>query len=246
MALLGVNVDHVATLRQARQTYEPDPVRAAIEAELGGADIITVHLRQDRRHINDRDVKLLQDTVAVDLNLEMSLADEIVEIALATGPNMVTLVPENRREVTTEGGLDVAGQLARVRSAIERFAEQGIPVSLFVDPEEPQIRAAADLGADFVELHTGAYANAPDPEARRQCLAALKHGAECARQFGLVVNAGHGLTYSSTSAIVEQCRPHELHIGHSIVCRAVFCGLREAVRQMKEIIYRAELLRRTS
>lgn len=236
MTLLGVNVDHVATIRQARRTDEPDPVWAAAEVELGGADIITVHLRQDRRHISDRDVRLLRQTVACEMNLEMSLADEIVQIALATEPDMVTLVPENRQEVTTEGGLDVVGQSERVRDAITRFGEKQIPVSLFVDPEPEQIQHCADLGAAFVELHTGRYANAARPADREQRLAELESGAERARALGLTVNAGHGLTYRNVRDVVRRLRPHELHIGHSIVSRAVFVGIREAVRKMKEII----------
>jgi pyridoxine 5-phosphate synthase len=242
MALLGVNVDHVATIRQARRTYEPDPVWAAAEAELGGADIITVHLRQDRRHISDRDLHLLSQTTAVELNLEMSLAPEIVDIALETGPDMVTLVPENRQEVTTEGGLDVAGQTDRVGEAIARFADLDIPVSLFLDPDEDQIGRAAELEATFVELHTGQYANAESADRTSEHLDRLARGATAARRLGLTVNAGHGLTYRNVRDVVQRLRPHELHIGHSIVSRAVFVGLREAVRQMKDIIHRAELL----
>jgi pyridoxine 5-phosphate synthase len=242
MALLGVNVDHVATVREARKTYEPDPVHAAAEAELGGADIITVHLRQDRRHIQDRDLELLRRTVAVELNLEMSLADEIVQIAVETGPDMVTLVPESRQEVTTEGGLDVAGQLERVRAAAERFAQHQILVSLFIDPEQPQVQAAAEAGARFVELHTGPYANAGGPQQAAQCLDRLEAAAAAGRKAGLVVNAGHGLTYRNVTGLVRRIGPHELHIGHSIVCRALFVGIREATRQMKEIIHRAEAL----
>jgi pyridoxine 5-phosphate synthase len=240
MSLLGVNVDHVATIRQARRTCEPDPVWAAAEAELGGADIITVHLRQDRRHILDRDVRLLRQTVAVELNLEMSLAEDIVEIALDTEPDMVTIVPENRQEITTEGGLDVVAHAGRVEQAIRAFRQKGIPVSLFVDPQEAQLRRCAELGATFVELHTGAYANATDDSERAECLEALADGAALGRELRLVVNAGHGLTYRNVADVVRRLRPHELHIGHSIVSRAVFVGLREAVRQMKEIIHRAE------
>lgn len=242
MALLGVNVDHVATIRQARRTYEPDPVWAAAEAQLGGADIITVHLRTDRRHISDRDVRVLRETVSCEMNLEMSLADEIVTIALATRPNMVTLVPENRQEVTTEGGLDVAGQIERVRAAVRRFADAAIPASLFIDPQEEQVRAAAQAGATFVELHTGAYANAPSAEGRARCLTELCSGAACARQLGLVVNAGHGLTYGNVADVVARLDPHELHIGHSIVSRAVFVGMREAVREMVDLIWRTRVL----
>ncbi len=240
MALLGVNVDHVATVREARKTYEPDPVWAAAEAELGGADIITVHLRQDRRHINDRDVRLLRETASVELNLEMSLAEEIVRFALDTGPDMVTLVPENRREVTTEGGLDIVGQSERVQKAIASFTEADIPVSLFLDAEDEQIDRAAELGATFIELHTGRYANAGTARERELCLQELRRGAERGRRRGLTVNAGHGLTYRNVAEVVRHVRPCELHIGHSIVARAVFVGLREAVRAMKDVIYRAE------
>ncbi len=240
MAMLGVNVDHVATLREARRTYEPDPVWAAAEAELGGADIITVHLRQDRRHINDRDLRLLRETASVELNLEMSLEAEIVEIALQTRPDMVTLVPENRQEVTTEGGLDVVGQAERTRQTVERFAELDVPVSLFLDAEQDQVACAAELGATFVELHTGVYANAEDTRQVADCLEQLAEGAAAARRAGLTVNAGHGLTYRNVSDVVRRLRPHELHIGHSIVSRAVFVGIREAVRQMKDIIRSAE------
>jgi len=243
MSLLGVNVDHVATIRQARKTYEPDPVWAAAEAQLGGADIITVHLREDRRHIQDRDLRLMRQSVSVELNMEMSLAEEIVEIALDVGPNMVTLVPERREEVTTEGGLDVTAHFDRVQEALDRFHERGIPVSLFVDPVPEQLARAAELGADFVELHTGAYANAASPDQRQQELERLADAARRGRGLGLTVNAGHGLTYHNVTAVVQKVDPHELHIGHSIVARAVFVGLREAVRQMKDAIYRARMLR---
>lgn len=239
MTLLGVNVDHVATVRQARRTYEPDPVWAAAEAQLGGADIITVHLRVDRRHINDRDLRIMRQTVSVDLNLEMSLDPEIVGIALDTAPHMVTIVPENRQEVTTEGGLDVVGQGERVEAAVRAFEDKAIPVSLFIDPVEAQLRRAAELGAVMVELHTGAYANARTPPERRRHLDELAAGAEIGRDLGLTVNAGHGLTYNNVADVVQCLKPHELHIGHSIVSRAIFTGIREAVRQMKDIIRRA-------
>ena len=243
MALLGVNVDHVATIREARPPYPPDPVGAAAAAQIGGADIITIHLRMDRRHINDRDVRLMRQTVAVELNLEMSLDPEIVGIALETGPHMVTIVPENRQEVTTEGGLDVLGQSERIEQAVRAFRERNIPVSLFIDPDEGQITRTAELGAVMAELHTGAYANAGTAAERQQCLAELAAGADLGRQAGLTVNAGHGLTYTNVAAVVRALEPHELHIGHSIVSRAVFVGLREAVRQMKEIIWKTEALR---
>jgi len=245
MSLLGVNVDHVATIRQARKTYEPDPVWAAAEAQLGGADLITIHLREDRRHIQDRDLHMLKQTVSVELNLEMSLAEEIVRIALEARPDMVTLVPERRQEVTTEGGLDVAAHAERVRSAVERFGQEGIPVSLFVDPEREQLERAGELGAHFVELHTGAYANASCAEERSREIDRLAQGAAFGRELGLTVNAGHGLTYTNVSAVVQKVLPHELHIGHTIIARAVFVGLREAVQEMKDVIYRAEMLRGT-
>ena len=241
MTLLGVNVDHVATLRQARQTYEPDPVWAAAEAELGGADIITVHLRQDRRHVNDRDVELLARSVGTELNLEMSIADEIVQIALEVEPDMVTLVPENRQEVTTEGGLDVAGRVDAITDLVDEFGRRGIEVSLFIEPGREQIQAAAATGAGMVELHTGGYANAPGTDLEAN-LEALERGAHWARDAGLVVNAGHGLTYTNVAPIVRRLKPHELHIGHSIVSRSVFVGLRDAVRQMKDTIFRAAVL----
>jgi len=242
MSLLGVNVDHVATIRQARKTYEPDPVWAGAEAQLGGAELITIHLREDRRHICDRDLRVMRQTVSVELNLEMSLAEEIVGIALDVGPDMVTLVPERREEVTTEGGLDVSAQADRTRAAIERFHAQDVPVSLFIDPERAQIQQAKDLGADFVELHTGAYANAAGRAERAERLAELAEGAAFGREIGLVVNAGHGLTYNNVTPIVDELAPHELHIGHSIIARAVFVGLRQAVVEMKDVIYRAQML----
>lgn len=240
MSLLGVNVDHVATIREARKTYEPDPVWAAAEAQLGGADLITIHLRADRRHIQDRDLMLLRQSVTVDLNLEMSLSEEIVEIALETGPDMVTIVPERRQEITTEGGLDVSGQIERVERAVKRFNEAGIPVSLFIDPVEEQLQSSAGVGARMVELHTGSYANAEAAD-RPARLQELVHGALIGRELGLVVNAGHGLTYDNTAALVRAFRPHELHIGHSIISRSVFVGLRAAVARMQEVIYRAEM-----
>ena len=244
MNLLGVNVDHVATIREARKTYEPDPVWAAAEAQLGGADLITIHLREDRRHIGDRDLRVMRRTVSVELNLEMAVAEEIVGIALDVGPDMVTLVPERREEVTTEGGLDVAGQAERIRSVVRRFHEKAIRVSLFVDPDKAQIEASRDAGADFVELHTGSYANAADAAERARRVDELVEGAQSGRECGLVVNAGHGLTYNNTAEIVKRINPHELHIGHSIIARAVFVGLRDAVRQMKDVIDKAQMFRR--
>jgi len=242
MSLLGVNVDHVATIREARKTYEPDPVWAAAEAEIGGADLITIHLREDRRHISDRDLWILRKTVSVQLNLEMSLNEEIVQIALEVGPDMVTLVPERRQEVTTEGGLDVVSQAERVANAIRCFSEKSIPVSLFIDPDAAQVEKAAELRANFVELHTGSYAGADKQEEVDRRLKELSDADARARGLGLVVNAGHGLTYRNVAKVVRRLDPHELHIGHSIIARSVFVGLREAVRQMKEVIYRARML----
>lgn len=244
MTKLGVNVDHVATLRQARRTYEPDPVAAACLADLGGADIITIHLREDRRHIQDRDLRLLKQTVSTKLNLEMSMAPEIVELALAERPAQVTLVPEKRQEVTTEGGLDVASQRKTLAPLVKRFRECGIIVSLFIDPETRQIEAARDVGAEFVELHTGAYANAAAEAERRSLLEKLRRSADFSRELGLRVNAGHGLTYKNVGPVVEEIGAEELHIGHSIVSRAVFVGMKKAVEEMKELIYKHSLLAR--
>ncbi len=242
MTKLGVNVDHVATLRQARKTYEPDPVTAALLAEQGGADIITVHLREDRRHIQERDLRLLKENIFIKLNLEMSTAPEIVEIAFSLKPNQVTLVPERRQEVTTEGGLDVALQKKSLEDLIKRFKDGGILVSLFIDPEPGQIRSSSEAGADFVELHTGAYANAPSEALRLAQLARLRQGTLLAREAGLRVNAGHGLTYHNVGPVVEELGAEELHIGHSIISRAIFVGIKRAVEEMQELIYRHSLL----
>jgi pyridoxine 5-phosphate synthase len=236
MAGLGVNIDHVATVRQARQTVEPDPVWAAVQAELGGADCITFHLRQDRRHINDRDTRLLRQTVRGKLNMEMSLADEIVEIALEIEPDQATLVPESRQEVTTEGGLDVAAQRERVADVTGRLKAQGILVSAFIDPEPDQIAAAADVGCDAIEIHTGQYANAIGPDRVAATLEAIREGVEAGLAAGMVVHGGHGLTYTNITPIAEMDGFCEFNIGHSIVSRAIFCGLTEAVREMKRLI----------
>jgi pyridoxine 5-phosphate synthase len=230
---LGVNIDHTATIRQARATDEPDPIWAAAIAQLAGADIITVHLREDRRHINDRDVRLLKETVSSPLNLEMSLAEEIVEIALKIQPDEATFVPERRQEVTTEGGLDVAGEASRVKAVVARLKEAGIRVSLFIDAEEKQIRAAKDAGADAVELHTGKYAEAENEPELEAELEKLRQGAELAHSLGLEVHAGHGLTYRNVKPITTLPHLTELHIGHSIISRAVLAGLDQAVREMK-------------
>jgi pyridoxine 5-phosphate synthase len=235
MLELGVNIDHVATLRQARRTYEPDPVWAAVEAELGGADAITVHLREDRRHINDRDVQLLRQTVQCKLNLEMSLADEIVEIACKTLPDQATLVPERRQEVTTEGGLDLSHQPDRVASAVGRLKSQGIAVSAFIDPDPRQIELAHQANFDAIELHTGEYANAGGEEAQKQLDRLIAAGA-LVHQAGLRLHAGHGLNYRNTAPVARIDAMRELNIGHAIICRSVFVGLREAVGEMKKLI----------
>jgi pyridoxine 5-phosphate synthase len=236
---LTVNVDHVATVRQARKADEPDPVHAAVLAELGGADGITVHLREDRRHIQDRDVELLRRTAKVPLNLEMGLAPEILAIALRLRPDWVTLVPEKRQELTTEGGLDVRSDVARIRKAAKRLKDRGIVVSLFVDPDRAQLEASAEAGADAVELHTGAYANARGKE-RERALAVLREAAAFARgQHGLGVHAGHGLTYGNVMPVAAIPEVSDLAIGHSIVARAVLVGMERAVREMKELMLRA-------
>ena len=235
MLELGVNIDHVATLRQARRTYEPDPVWAAVDAELGGADGITIHLREDRRHINDRDVELLRKTVQCKLNLEMSIAPEIVNIAVATKPHQATLVPERRQEVTTEGGIDLTGD-QDTSAPVQRLKDLGVFVSAFIDPDEKQIAAARKQGYDAVELHTGDYANARDPrEIDRQLQRLIRAGA-LAVQAGLRLHAGHGLNYHNVLPIAQIPQMRELNIGHAIISRAVFTGLREAVREMKRLI----------
>ena len=235
MATLGVNIDHVATLRQARRTVEPDPVWAAALAELGGADAITVHLREDRRHIQDRDLEVLRRTVQVKLNLECAVAPEMVEIACRVRPDQVTIVPERRAEVTTEGGLDVVSHRGAVADAIARLRDAGIAVSLFLDPAAPQIETAAALGAGIVELHTGCYANA-DEAARQARLVELAGAGELVRRVGLELAAGHGLTYRNVVPVARLEGMGELNIGHSIVARAVLVGFREAVREMKALI----------
>lgn len=235
MAKLGVNIDHVATVREARKTNEPDPVWAAVEAELGGADGITVHLREDRRHIQDRDLRILMQTVAVKLNLELACADEVLKIACAVQPPQATLVPEKREEVTTEGGLDVVGNRDVVARAISELRDAGCVVSLFLDPDQRQIDMAAELGADAVELHTGCYANA-DGQTQTAELTKLASAGQAIRQAGMILHAGHGLTYRNVGPIAEIEGMDELNIGHSIVARSIFTGMREAVREMKRLI----------
>ena len=236
MPHLGVNIDHVATLRQARRGVEPDPVWAAVEAELGGAACITLHLREDRRHIQDRDLEILRQTVQVKLNLEMAVTDPMVDIACRIRPHQATLVPEGRQEITTEGGLPVAGQEKKVKAAVTRLKSAGIAVSLFIDPEPEEVEASARVGADALEFHTGQYANAPDgPERDRQFLR-IAEAAKQAQGLGLVVHAGHGLNYVNVGRIAQIPGMTELNIGHSIVSRAIFIGLRKAVREMARLI----------
>ena len=236
MAQLGVNIDHVATVRQARRTYEPDPVWAAAEAELGGADQITVHLREDRRHIQERDVEVLMKTVQTRVNLEMAVASDVLKLALKWKPHCACLVPEKREEVTTEGGLDVAGSVKRVTETVKRLSGAGIIVSLFIDPDRVQIEAAAKTGAPFIEMHTGTYANAKDEEDVQAELCKLVDGARVAHNLGIRVNAGHGLNYRNTKKVAEISGMEELNIGHAIVARSIFVGFREAVREMKRIV----------
>jgi pyridoxine 5-phosphate synthase len=234
MIRLGVNIDHVATVRQARRAAEPDPVAAAVLALLGGADGITVHLREDRRHIQDRDVRLLREVVVSRLNLEMAVADEIVTIAGEVKPDEATLVPEKRQELTTEGGLDVVANAAAVRQAVQRLHRAGIEVSLFLDPDLRQIETARLLGVQAVEIHTGRYAGARrGPEQVRE-LEALRDAAAFAKEQGLHVHMGHGLNYENVVAVARIPGVEELNIGHSIIARAVFVGLERAVREMKE------------
>ena len=242
MIELGVNIDHVATLRQARRTYEPDPVWAAVEAHLGGADGITVHLREDRRHIQDADVRRLKDLTQIKLNLEMAATDEMVGIACGLKPEMAMLVPEGRHEITTEGGLDVAGQEARLRDVVARLADAGIVTSVFIDAELPQVEAAARIGARVCEIHTGPYAHAfhargRDAEAPAVLaeLDKVRLAGQAIRALGMRFNAGHALNYYNVQPMARLPGVRELHIGHAIVSRAVFVGLREALREMKQL-----------
>ena len=231
MIELGVNIDHVATVRQARRTYEPDPVWAAVEAHLGGADGITVHLREDRRHIQDEDVRRLRELTHIKLNLEMAPTPEMVEIARRIRPEMAMLVPEGRQEITTEGGLDVVGQFDALHRTVSRLQAAGIRVSMFVEPDEAQILASARLGANMVELHTGAFANAQG-EAQLRELERIRVGAEIAHAQKLQVNAGHGINYVNIKLIRTVPHLRELNIGHSIISRSVFVGLENAVKEM--------------
>lgn len=236
MPHLAINVDHIATIRQARGINEPDPVAGAAICELAGAAGIVVHLREDRRHIQDRDVYLLRQTVKTKLNLEMGANKEIINIALDVKPDMITLVPEKRQELTTEGGLNVTGQKKKLAKTVEKMEKAGIPVSIFIDPDKKQIKAAHDIGATFVEIHTGRYCDALNEKERDDEFQLINRAAEEAFQRGLRVNAGHGLDYLTTSRIAALDTIEELSIGHAIITRAVFTGLDQAVREMKDII----------
>ncbi len=236
MAKLGVNVDHIATIRQARGITEPDPVTAAAIAELAGADGITVHLREDRRHIQDRDVEILRKTVKTRLNLEMALTDEMVAIALKTLPDSVTLVPEGRHELTTEGGLDVSLLQSTLKEKIALFKQAGIVVSLFIEPDIDQIKASHRVGADFIEIHTGTYCEARSEADQLQQLQRIEIGISAARKLGLRVNAGHGLDYRNIGPVVALGGIEEFNIGHSIVARAALVGMERAVREMLQLL----------
>jgi pyridoxine 5-phosphate synthase len=236
MPHLAINVDHVATVRQARGGIEPDPVHAAGICELAGAEGIVVHLREDRRHIQDRDVQLLRQTVKTRLNLEMAAAKEIIDIALDIKPDMITLVPEKRQELTTEGGLDVVGNVKKLKKTITKMRKAGIPVSIFIDPDAVQIEASQEIGATFVELHTGRYCDAVTEEERDREFRLIEQSAELAFESGLRVNAGHGLDYRTTTRIAALPTIEELSIGHAVITRAVFVGLDQAVREMRDCI----------
>lgn len=237
--LLGVNIDHVATLRQARGTRYPDPVKAALDAEEAGADGITVHLREDRRHIQERDVRLLKDVLQTRMNFEMGVTDFMLDFAEQIRPQHICLVPETRQELTTEGGLDVAGQEERIRAAVQRLSKLGCEVSLFIDAEERQIEASRRIGAPAIELHTGRYADAHTPEEAARELARIRDGVACGLAHGLIVNAGHGLHYHNVEPVAAIAGVHELNIGHAIVAHALFVGFKGAVAEMKQLIVAA-------
>jgi pyridoxine 5-phosphate synthase len=231
---LGVNIDHVATLRQARRVPDPDPVQAAILAELAGADGITVHLRSDRRHVQDRDVEILRQVVKTRLNLEMAATQEMLKIALTAKPHQVTLVPERREEITTEGGLDVVLNSVQLKPAVKMLEEGGIHVSLFVDPDLEQVKEAHRIDAHAIEINTAAYADARDDQTREAALRKVVDAARFGRKLGLAVHAGHGLTYANVRAVAALPEISELNIGHNIVARAVLVGMERAVREMRE------------
>ena len=248
MIELGVNIDHVATIREARKTYEPDPVWAAVEAHLGGADGITVHLREDRRPIQDADVRRLRDLTHIKLNLEMAATDEMVEIALALKPEMAMFVPEGRHEVTTEGGLDIVGQETRLKAAVAKLENAGIVCSVFIDAELAQVEAAQRIGARVCEIHTGPYAHAFHSKGRDAKsaaviaeLAKIRSAGEAIRELGMRFNAGHALNYVNVKPVAAIPGIRELHIGHAIVSRAVFVGLRDAVKEMKRLMVEAKV-----
>lgn len=253
MIELGVNIDHVATLRQARRTYEPDPVWAAVEAHLGGADGITVHLREDRRHIQDEDVRRLRELTHIKLNLEMAATEEMIGIATRVRPEMAMLVPEGRHEITTEGGLDILAQESRLRDAVARLADAGIVVSVFIDADTRQVEAAKRIGASVCEVHTGPYAHAfhsqgrdPESAAVVKELDTLREAGAAIRELGMRFNAGHALNYFNVEPVAQLPGVRELHIGHSIVSRAVYVGMREAVREMKALMVLASTTQRRS
>lgn len=239
--LLGVNIDHVATLRNARGTTYPSPLEAALLAETHGADLITLHLREDRRHIKDADVAIINQALKTRMNLEMALTDEMLEHALKIKPADVCLVPEKREEVTTEGGLDVLKYAKKITKFTRKLSDAGIRVSLFIDADADQIIAARDVGAPVIELHTGAYADAPNHAAHSHELARIAAGAELGQELGLVVNAGHGLNIHNVSEIAKLPQIRELNIGHALIAQALFLGLPEAIKQMKEVMYRARI-----
>lgn len=233
--LLGVNIDHVATVREARKTFEPDPVMAATLAILGGADGITIHLREDRRHAKDRDLRLLREIVHCELNLEMAATEEMIKIALEVKPDLVTLVPEKREELTTEGGLDIQRQKEHLKESIKKIHNAGIPISLFINPDPKDIEISKELGADMVEIHTGLYANAKGKD-RELELKRIEEAVKRSNNIGLLTNAGHGLNYFNVKDIAAIKGIRGLYIGHSIVSRAVLVGIERAVREMKELI----------
>jgi pyridoxine 5-phosphate synthase len=236
MARLGINIDHIATIRRARGGVEPEPVAAAAIAELAGADGIVVHLREDRRHIQDRDLKILRQTVQTRLNLEMAATDEMIAIALSVKPDMCTLVPEKREELTTEGGLDVRMNLPSIEKAVQRLQDGGIIVSLFIDPDPDQVKAANKSGADYVEIHTGSFAEAKDSKSEDQELIKIENAVKLSAKLGMGVNAGHGLNYTNIKKICALGGIEEFNIGHSIISKAVLVGLDRAVRDMIDIV----------
>ncbi len=240
--LLGVNIDHVATLREARGTRYPDPIQAAITAEHAGADGITLHLREDRRHIQERDVEMLSDILLTRMNLEMAVTDEMLAIAAKLQPQESCLVPEKREELTTEGGLDVKSQMPRIKDAVQQLVAANVRVSLFIDTEHAQIDAAKEVGAPVIEIHTGHYADAPNAELQRIEYEKIKTAVEYANSLGLYVNAGHGLNYQNVIPIAALPAIRELNIGHAIIANAVFSGLHESVREMKRLMFSARVL----